>query len=78
MHSILEADNKEPSNWKELQSLVGRERVLAPPEEREIKAIRVTVRRSSNKDSVSSSMFPRIFLINRVNIYYTLKEHWNR
>ena len=78
MHGILEADDEEPSNWKELQSLVGRERASAPPEEREIKGIRVTVRRSSNEDSVSSSVFPRIFPIDRVNTCCTLKEHWNR
>ena len=77
-HSILEADDEEPSNWKELQSLVGRERASAPPEEHEIKGIRVTVQRSSNEDSVSSSVFPRIFPVSRVNTCYILKEHWNR
>lgn len=78
MHGILEADDEEPSNWKELQSLVERERASASLEEREIKGIRVTVRRSFNEDSVSFSVFPRIFPMDRVNTCYTLKEHWNR
>lgn len=61
IHNILEADDEEPSNWKELQSLVRRERTSAPPKKSEIKGIRVAVRRSSNKDSVSANVFPRIF-----------------
>ena len=77
-HRVLEADDEEPNNWKELQSLVERERASAPPEEREIKDIRVTVRRSSNENSVSSSVFPRIFPVGRVDTCHTLKEHWNR
>lgn len=77
-HRILEADDEEPSNWKELQQLVGRERASAPPEEHEIKGIRVTVQRSSNEDSVAFSVFPRIFPVSRVNTCHTLKEHWNR
>jgi len=77
-HRVVEADDEEPNNWRELQSLVGRERASAPPEDREIKDIRVTVRRSSNENSVSSSVFPRIFPVNRVDTCHTLKEHWNR
>ena len=67
---VVEADDKEPSNWRELESLVGRGRASAPPEEHEIKSIRVTVRRSSNENSVLSS--------SRVDTCRTLKEHWNR
>lgn len=77
-HRVIEADDEEPKNWRELQSLVGRERASAPPEDHEIKGIRVTVRRSSNENSVSSSVFPRIFPVSRVNTCHTLKEHWNR
>jgi len=77
-HRVIEADDEEPKNWRELQLLVGRERASAPPEDHEIKGIRVTVRRSSNENSVSSSVFPRIFPVSRVNTCNTLKEHWNR
>ncbi len=77
-HRVIEADDEEPKNWRELQSLVGRERASAPPEDHEIKGIRVTVRRSSNENSVSSSVFPRIFPVSRVDTCHTLKEHWNR
>jgi len=55
--------------------LVGRERVSTPPKDHEIKGIRVTVRRSSNENSVPSSVFLRIFLVSRVNTYNTLKEY---
>jgi len=72
---VVEVDNKEPKNWGELQSLVGRERASAPPEEYKIKGIRVTLRRSSNENSVSSSVFPKSFPVSRVDTYYTLKEY---
>jgi len=75
---VVEAGDEEPNNWRELQSLVGRDRASAPPEEHEIKSIRVTVRRSSNENSVSSSVFPRIFPVTRVDTCQTLKEQWNR
>lgn len=78
MHGVIEADDEEPINWKELQSLVERERTSPPPEESEIKGIRVAVGRSSNEDSVSASVFPRSFPVDRVNTCHTLKEHWNR
>ena len=55
-----------------------RKRASASPENHEIKNIRVTVRRSSNENSVSFSVFSRIFLVSRVNICHTLKKHWNR
>ena len=57
---------------------MGRDRASVPSEEYEIKSIRVTVRRSSNENSVSSSVFPRIFPVSRVDTCSTLKEHWNR
>ena len=75
---VVEADDEEPSNWRELLALVGKDRVSAQPEENEIKQIRVTVRRSSNENSVSSSVFPRIFPVLRVDTCNTLKEQWNR
>jgi len=77
-HRVTEADDEEPKNWRELHSLVGRERASASPKDHEIKDIWVTMRRSSNENSVSSSLFPRIFLVSRVNTCNTLKEHWNR
>ena len=49
----------------------------ASSENHEIKNIRVTVRRSSNENSISFSVFSRIFLVSRVNICHTLKKHWN-
>ncbi len=55
-----------------------RKRASAPPENHEIKGIRVTVRRSSNENSVSFSVFSRIFPVSRVDICHTLKKHWNR
>jgi len=72
---VVEAGDEEPNNWRELQSLVGRDRASAPPEEHEIKR---TIRRSSNENSVSSSVFPRIFPVTRVDTCQTLKEQWNR
>ncbi len=71
---VVEANDEEPNNWRELQLLVGRDRASAPPEEYKIKGIRVTIRRSSNENSVSSSVFPRIFPVSRVDTYYILKE----
>lgn len=44
-------------------------------ENREIKNIREIIRRSFNENSVSHSVFLRIFSINKVNIYKTLKKH---
>ena len=75
---VVEAEDEEPKNWRELQSLVGRDRASAPPEKDEIKSTRLTVQRSSNENSVSSSVFPRIFPVSRVDTCRTLKEHWNR
>lgn len=43
---VMEADDKEPSSWRELQSLLERDRATAPPEEHEVKSMWVTVRRS--------------------------------
>ncbi len=54
-----------------------RERASASLENHEIKSIRVTVRRSFNENSVSFSVFSRIFLVSRVNTCNTLKKHWN-
>jgi len=68
---VVEAGDEEPNNWRELQSLVGRDRASAPPEEHEIKR---TIRRSSNENSVSSSVFPRISPVTRVDTCQTLKE----
>ena len=43
IRSVVEAGKEEPNNWRELESLVERDRASAPPEEYKIKSIRVTV-----------------------------------
>lgn len=75
---VVEAEDEEPKNWSALHSLLGRERASVPPEDHEIKGIREAVRRSSNENSVSHSVFPRIFPVSKVDTCKTLKEHWNR
>ena len=74
IRSVVEAGKEEPNNWRELESLVERDRASAPPEEHEIKSIRVTVRRSSR----TAFRPARIFPVSRVDTCRTLKEQWNR
>ena len=75
---VIEAEDEELKNWSTLHSLLKRERASVSPENREIKGIRETVRRSFNEDSVSHSVFLRIFPVSKVDTCKTLKEHWNR
>jgi hypothetical protein len=72
---VVEAEDEEPKNWSALHSLLGRERASVPPEDHEIKGIREAVRRSFNENSVSHSVFSRIFLVSKVDTCKTLKEH---
>ena len=76
-HRVIETDDEESKNWRKLQLLMRRKRASVLSENHEIKSIQVTVRRSFNENSVSFSVFPRIFLVSRVNICNTLKKHWN-
>ncbi len=75
---VVETENEESKNWSALHSLLRRERASVSLENHEIKDIREAVRRSFNENSVSHSVFPRIFPVRKVDICKTLKKHWNR